>query len=239
MKTIIFYNTFHNGDIHVSREFIKDIMNKIETTFYYYHNGGPRLLFDIDIQYKTFSEGKYEFTNLKIINEDNNNILINTWYNVNFDGFKKYGCTLKTLYENFKIVYDYLKIKIEPIEYYIPSYNFSKFHIQHIDTFINQNKEKKKIYISNGIVQSGQSDNFSMDEIIDNLSQQFPEHIFLISNPSTIIKNNVIQTEQVIQLDDSDLCENAYLMTVCDVIIGKCSGTFSFGLIKDNLFLFK
>ena len=55
MKTIIFYNTFHNGDIHVSREFIKDIMNKIETTFYYYHNGGPRLLFDIDIQYKTFS----------------------------------------------------------------------------------------------------------------------------------------------------------------------------------------
>lgn len=235
MKPIVFYNTLHNGDIHVSREFIKDIINKIDTQFYYYHNGGPKLLQDINIQYKTFKAGAYNFTNSQIIHEEQNSILINTWYNTNFDGYKKYGCTLKTLYENFKIIYEYLNIKIEPLEFYIPSFDFTKYSTQSIDAFIEKNTEKKKIYISNGMVQSGQSDNFSMDEIINKLSNHFSDWLFLISNPISLTNSNIIQTNQIIQIDDSDLCENAYLMTFCDVIIGRCSGTFSFGLIKDNL----
>ena len=36
MQRIYFYNTFHNGDVHYSRTFVRDIMNKLGDNDYYY-----------------------------------------------------------------------------------------------------------------------------------------------------------------------------------------------------------
>lgn len=51
-KRIVFFNCFHNGDIHVSRGFVRQIMNKIkqlepDTTFGYTHKMSAELLSDI------------------------------------------------------------------------------------------------------------------------------------------------------------------------------------------------
>jgi len=233
MKSIVFFNTFHNGDIHVSREFIKDIRNKVNNDLEYHHNNGPKLTLDIDVAYKRLDFNLYNYDNTKIIYEVNDIIYVNTWYNPNLPNFK-YGCTLITLYENFKIVYQYLGIPIEPMNYYIPSFDFSKFNVSNIDQFVLNNKQIK-IYISNGGVQSGQSVNFDFNPIINDLSSRFPQHLFIISNGYGIIRDNVIYSSDIIKSDNNDLCENSYLMSFCDIIIGRCSGTFSFGLTKDNL----
>jgi hypothetical protein len=233
MKPIIFFNTFHNGDIHVSREFIKDILTKITNSVEYHHNCPHKLLSDINITQKGITPGYY-YDNFQIIYEKNDIIYINTWYNPNFNAFKLYGCTLKTLYENFKTIYQYLGIKIEDFSFYIPSFNFTSFNVEPIGTFLN-NDTRKKIFISNGPVQSGQSANFDFNTIIQPLITNFPNILFIISNESILSANNLYNTKSIINSNECDLCENAYITTLCDMIIGRCSGTFSFALIKDNL----
>lgn len=45
---IYFYNNFHNGDIHYSRTFVKDIMSKLgDNDYCYLHNCDPSILKDI------------------------------------------------------------------------------------------------------------------------------------------------------------------------------------------------
>ena len=50
---IIFYNLFHNGDIHNSRGLISHIMKNMgeDNSFFYKHVNGPRLLADVNITY--------------------------------------------------------------------------------------------------------------------------------------------------------------------------------------------
>ncbi len=236
MKPIVFYNHFHNGDLHISREFIKDIINKTNASCEYHHHCPFEHLSDINVIQKRMDPPNNNYTNDQIVFEFNDRIYINTWYNPSFPGYKKYGCTLPALYDNFQTIYQYLNIPIEPLQFYIPSIDFSKFKIGFVDDFMSKNKQRK-IYISNGGVASGQSINFDMDPIILQLSSAFPNYLFIISNKSALpVKDNIIYSENIIQNNSTaDLCENAYISTFCDIIIGRCSGTFSFALIKDNL----
>ena len=50
MKIINFFNCAHNGDVHLSREFVKDIINKTNCDDYeYWHINKPNLLKDLDL----------------------------------------------------------------------------------------------------------------------------------------------------------------------------------------------
>lgn len=234
MKKIIFFNAFHSGDIHASREFVRDIKNKTINSIEYHHNCSPKILADINIEQKAITP-QYGYNSAKILYETEELIYINTWYNPNTLNFgQNGGCTLKTLYANFQTVYQHLNIPIEPIEYYIPNIDFSKYEINKIDQFINLDF-RKKVFISNGVFLSGQSVMFNFDPIINYLAINFPDILFIISNQTSVVNHNVINSANIIQEQENDLCENAYLMTHCDVIIGRCSGTFTIGLIKENL----
>ena len=51
-KKLIFYNNFHNGDIHVSRDFVKDIVSKINfSEAIYYHENSYTILKDIEVKH--------------------------------------------------------------------------------------------------------------------------------------------------------------------------------------------
>jgi hypothetical protein len=52
MKNLIFFNYFHNGDIHVSREFVKDILNKtnFNNHIYYHHNSKKKKMYQKDFK---------------------------------------------------------------------------------------------------------------------------------------------------------------------------------------------
>ena len=49
MKKILFYNDWHNGDIHMSREYVKDLMSVLgQNEYFYYHTNNNSILSDID-----------------------------------------------------------------------------------------------------------------------------------------------------------------------------------------------
>jgi hypothetical protein len=233
MNKIIFFNTWHNGDIHVSREFIKDILSKVNCEMEYHHNNSDRLLLDLNIKIQPLGQLLYNNQLLTYFVDDV--LYINIWYNSNTSIFKIHGCTLNTLYNNFVDVYKLLNIQINDISYYIPSINYKKFKIDTIDEFINNNKTKKKIYISNNNTCSGQSVNFNFTNIVNKLSIEFPEHLFILSNKTPINNQNVLFSSDIIKLDCCDLCENSYLTTFTNIVIGRCSGPFTFSLTKEVL----
>jgi hypothetical protein len=234
MKNIFFYNYWHNGDIHSSREFVKDIMNKISANYYYYHNNSEKLL-DINIQINKYLNPEKPDNN-KLFYTIDNDIYINTWFHLNY-GHKIYQCTIEALYYNFNIIYKELGIDIEPIEFYIPNINYENYDIKNINLYFkNNNKYDKYVFISNGNVQSGQSINDNMDNIINILSDKFSNYLFILSNNTSLQKHNIILSKDIIKIDEnSDLCENSYITTLCDYIIGRESGPFFYGYVKDNV----
>jgi hypothetical protein len=134
MKNLYFFNfKAHNGDLHYNREFVKDIINKIDCDEYYLlQNMSEKLLLDID---------KLKFGQL------NNNCFINeTTYIINNDIYinihpgrniiermiisqnehnEIYGgaLSLDYYYQIFSIIYNKLNIKISGIYQYIPDIN--------------------------------------------------------------------------------------------------------------------
>jgi len=231
MKKIIFFNYFHNGDIHSSREFVKDIISKMNPEQVEYHQNNENLeLSDINGKFLTPIK---DLNNDHLIYENDSTIYINTWFHTHF-GHRYHQCTLEALYYNFEIIYEKLNIKLDPIENYIPSIDYSKYNIKNIDGYISNIKNKKLIFISNGKVKSQQSDNENLDFIINDLSND-KNNIIFVTNHTEIRSDNVVQTKDIIKNEKSDLNENSYISTFCDIIIGKESGPYFFTYVKDNI----
>src|SRR5271163_3192723 len=84
-KRVVFFNYYHNGDIHASREFVRQIINKVhqlepETQFAYAHKNYQGLLSDIP-------NLTFDPTALSVIRNDHigthivkETTYINTWY---------------------------------------------------------------------------------------------------------------------------------------------------------------
>ena len=231
---LTFYNNYHNGDIFVSRNYVRDIISKTEyDKYYYYHKNPFKLLKDLSL----IQINARINTDSKLWYKENQDIFINTWFNPNTEAFKKYDCSFKTLYENFEIIYNILNIKLENYNYYIPKIDFDKFEIYNVDRYLIEikNKYKKIIFVSNGVTQSGQSVNFNFDPIIDYLSNKFTNYLFIMTNDTSLIKNNIVKSKDIINIQNCDLNENSYLSTKCDVIIGRASGTYTFALNSENI----
>lgn len=219
----------------MSREFVKDIMKKLspEET-YYYHPNSSSILKDIDLIHV---KEKYESN--KLIEKKGDVVIINTWFHTEH-GHRLYQCSIEALYYNFTIIYKELGIKLEPIEYYIPSIDYSKFNISPIDEFMKS--DKKYIYVSNGDVHSEQAHPESMEPLIQALSKNKNYTIILTNdlvwNTNEIHANfddNVIMSKDIIKSDGKDdLNENSYISTKCDVVIGRESGPYSFAHVKEN-----
>lgn len=235
VNRLTFYNNFHKGDIHYSRQFIKDIMSKITANEYYYeHNYDNNILKDItNLNISKITNLSSNIKDQVIL--DNNNGYINTWIGQNNFIYLKHNCSLYSNYDMYKDIYSKLNINIENIEYYIPSIDFNHIEKSNIDLFINNNKEKIKIFISNGDVLSGQSLNFDFNLLINYLSDLYTDVIFILTDSKNrIIKGNVFYTDDIIQMS-SDLNEISYLSKNCDIIIGRASGPFCFTHIQENL----
>jgi len=233
---LIFYNNFHNGDIHYSREFVKDIINKTNFDKYFYnHQNHNTLLKDINIEYLQGKKYYDNSFNQKQIFNDGIDIVVNTWIGqVNVKYLKKTNksCSLYSNYEMFKDIYNYLKINIEKIEYYIPKIDWTYINKLNIDNYI-KNNNYKKVLICNGVVLSGQCPQFDLNNIIEILSNEFTNIDFIITD-NKIKSKNIIYTGDIIQQNKSDLNEISYLSKYCDIIIGRASGPFAFCHIREN-----
>lgn len=238
VKEFIFYSNGHNGDIHYSREFIKDILKKLKVKASFEFNSSHKLLKDIDnLEFKNFN-------NFNLINEElsyNQNtkkLFINVW--VGSSNAKhiqnEIGCSLTANYNKFKNIYNSLNLILENPNFYVPSVNWQIYDINQIDEFIKNNLFEKYILISNGSVLSGQSVNNSLNPVIEVLSNKFKNFAFILTDSKEKInKKNIFYTTDFIKTNGGDLNEIGYLGTKCDLIIGRGSGPFCFCHNKDCL----
>lgn len=248
MNKIIFFNHFHNGDIHASRGFVRQIINKIRqinpnTLFFYSHKNSSNLLLDIDglnFDPSLINNISNEHIGYQIINND---IYINTWYAQQHHKFMNmYGITIDCLYAIFddtcnKIFGFSLSDISTEISSFFPIIDYSKFDIHNAQAWLYSHPEKK-IFVETGLALSGQAINFALTPIITNLAQKHLNITFILSNQENIkLPNNVICAAEIIKKQfGSDLNELSFLSNYCDVIIGRASGPFTFTLTQNNLF---
>lgn len=254
MMKIIFVNHFHNGDIHLSRTFVRKIIEKIKSIrndvrFEYSHYNDPCLLSDIpDLVFNaTAIENVNKEDNLKILTSENEDtVYINTWY-AQQDGkyIDIYGTTIDTLYVAFndtckKLSSFSLSDISDDIIDFFPVIDYTKFNTENITSWLNEDnvRNRKKILVENSPAKSGQSLDFDMALIISEIAKSHLDKIFILSTRENIeFPQNVIYTDDIIKKESgSDLNEISFLSTHCDMIIGKASGVFSFTITKQNLF---
>ncbi|MFA6201505.1 MAG: hypothetical protein WC679_13980, partial [Bacteroidales bacterium] len=106
-RNIVFYNHFHNGDLHLSRTFVQRIIDTISKQdanikFFYAHRNNASLLSDIPkLTYSNnfFNNIKSEKLGDFIIGDT---LYINTWYaSNNYLYMNNYGITFDCLYTLF------------------------------------------------------------------------------------------------------------------------------------------
>lgn len=247
-KTISFFQIFHNGDLFVSKEYVRDVIHSLpQFKFKYYHNNHPKALLDIDATYAGSPDGLFDkrtpFGNI------NDEFFINTWlgvYNKKHINFDKLHAAWEQIYSELNRKYN-VNLVLKDKHHYIGHINFEKFNLSNITNFISSNTNKL-ILISNGPAMSKQSFGDNMKNIIECLARKHLDIKFICTTKFETIVANILFTDDII-VDDQfhleaapewglkkcDLNEISYLSQHCDIIVGKNSGPFIFTLTKHNL----
>ncbi len=244
---VIFFNHYHNGDIHISRNYIKQMVNSlsphIRGAFFETHRNDPYILSDLEgVNHYPYSE----FSNLAIpynvpyYLDPNRNLFINTWAGQDHprkDPDRK-KCTFPCIIENYNFILEDLgigEICECQIKELFPSIEYDQFHIHNIDSFVSSN-DSPNVMVCNGETLSGQCENFNFNPIVEQLADEFTSINFIMTNvkDEKIAKNNVLYSEDIILKDGCDLNETAYLSEFCGVVVGRISGPHTFSFTKGN-----
>lgn len=233
---IVFFNS-GNGDIHYLRQFVKDIIKKKGNDFQYVyaHVQSPDILCDIK-ELKTIQRNDYcMFENTFTEVEQEDALYISTWIGQQGRKFIMDGINIKGNYELFKIIYEKLGITLdENIDNYIPTIDFNYVYKKNVNVYLKDNNNFK-VLISNGDTRSGQSQNFSFDYAVDILSKKYNNVDFILTHNTYVNRPNVYLTKDLIQKDNCDLNEIAYLSTFCNFVVGRSSGPYCFCEIYENI----
>jgi hypothetical protein len=246
---VIFFNCFHNGDIHVSRGMVRLIINKVRqidpnTTFEYAHKNPGNLLADINgLTYNTGGLSYIRSEHDNLIRPNHDTVLINTWYARQHHKYmNQHGITLDSLYaalsDSCRQVWGFrLDDLTQDVREFFPIIDYGAFHLESARRWLSHHPERK-VLVENGQALSGQADNFPMNPIINRLATEFPETTFILTHDDkSALLPNMVQSSRIIQKTErSDLNEISFLSTHCDLIIGRASGAFTFCLTQENMF---
>lgn len=256
IDSICFFNYFHNGDLFLSREFVSIVSKKLKNQYncFYAHHNHKKVIGDLDISsfhIKQISKLKDAYHRDKLFQIENT-LFVNTWigsYMKQFatDGFHcvQTGCNLIEYQKIWNVIVKVLseKLKIDlsfqskNILDYIPVIDYEYYNISKAKQFIDENKDFKKIIISNGPVHSGQSFNvFNYDDLVNNLALSYPNFQVIATKKYQTELKNILFAEDIIgDKEGCDLNEISYLSTFCDILIGRNSGPFCFMNVKENI----
>ena len=246
---ICFLNTEQNGDIYMSSQFIIDIKNKVKNDISYYVN----LLNQNKINPENFeylnipliNNTSYNTDKFILIKNDTKEIIVNVWVGTfnNFIGDK--DVYLPLYYDQFKELYNLLKIQIEDIEFYIPSFNQPSFTKYNDNSKIIKNIydkiQKKKVLICNGNA-------FSRGNSLDPKIVKFfidNNYFVKVTNETAITDANILEIyKKNIEeySDNNDLITKDNLLYInniialnSDIIVGLASGLFITTYSKETL----
>jgi hypothetical protein len=245
---VVFLTHWHLGDVHVSRSFIRLIMNKVRmidpsTEFICSHQNPFNLLADIPglIYDPELWQRMSKYDNLV---KQGDHLFINLWYcQSQWRYFKPYGLTLDALYAAFDDTckqqwgFGMADLSTDIRDFY-PVIDYSKFQLEPTKKWLNKHPERK-VLIETGDVLSGQMNNFNMQPLVEQLAKNHPDIAFICSKKEKTKTPNIHFTDDIVGVDrkyKTDLNEISYLSTQCEMLIGRASGVSSFCITKENFF---
>ena len=251
---LIFYNHYHRGDIHFSRSFVEHTVRSLRETsedieFLYIHQNSPDTASDIPNVVEIANQRIIWPNKVQIVSgmqEDGELILgVNTWIGSNDRIFgSNGGCCFAGNLEMWQMIWEILEnehgLKVIPPENphdLLPKIDYDHYdHCSFIDDHIKNTdgKYRKRIFVSNGPVLSGQAINFDFDPIIGKVVEENPDCVFYLTDNTSLEAPNIYSTRELINKNGCDLNENSYLSTFCDVLVGRASGPFAFSCCHNN-----
>lgn len=238
-KNVYFYSHFGNGDIFISKEFVRDILSQINyENAYYSHGKNKRILADIpELKFASVNNEHIINNRCRLVNGD---IFINTWLGVDSNYVTPANsCNIvnsRRMYNDI-MVKNKLDIHLnKSLVDYIPNIDFNYFELSGVNEFLQSNT-KRLILWDNGLVQSNQALNFDFNPIIEHIAKLYPDINFITTSRTLSALNNVLYTGDITKTSDGfDLNEISYLSLATDTIIGRSSGPEVFCTTRENLY---
>jgi hypothetical protein len=234
--SLVFYNNFNSGDLHVVRSLIKYVVNNFDGfKFRLQHPRDEKVLFDLGLPLSWEPVvNKFDHRGYYVKYGD---LYINTQY-LAYNGqyFNIYSATILTAWSIFgRALYDVFGYSL-PKNYvqFLPQIDYTKYQISNM---IDISYSNNNIIICNNDFMSEQSSQFDFNPVIKTLSQNNPDKTFYISNKTNVVGDNIKYVSDIIN-DPSitcDLNEISYLSTKCKFIIGRNSGPHTFCYVKENI----
>lgn len=231
------YNDFHNGDIFYSRIIIEQLLkNGFEVS--YNHGMNSKILSDYGDIYNGILDPNIHSSRGGNNYEQN---IINTWIGKEDAKFVKVdACSFRGYIPLVNEIFDYYGIRYDNEEDILPIVKFDNLEsgqLKIITDIMHSFKISydKIILICNNNCLSGQSQNFDFDPVINYLSQKYSKCLFLITNITSVIGENIINVSSITGDVDCDLLLISYISNFCDIIVGRASGPYCYTHIKDNL----
>lgn len=230
-----FLNYHHNGDIHYSKEFMRDLYNITQPEeCFLHHKMREGVIKDLPF-----------IQSAPVLNFEANTVLDDDYYIVMWIGYyfinklipTDKGCSLYSNHLAFKDVYEQLGLsdQYKEMECYLPLVDYDLVEKENIHNFCDTHKNKR-VLIANGPVLSGQSENFDFDPIILSLSEEHKDWDFILTERTKVRNDNVFFTSDIINIKGCDLNEVSYLSLWCDVFVGRASGPIGFTHVQENYF---
>lgn len=244
LKNLVFYNWYGNGDLLNSKEFVRELMGKVEAENYIYCHAKHENVFQ-DMPELGYGKIDENCDNSKAFNRVDDSLYINTW--IGREGqyvLPGIGCTIAQNKRMYNDILDAAGLDVrvdQPLEAYIPEINFSKLP-RHRKVYgfaeIALRYEDGVVLWCTGQAQSMQSDNFSFWPAIEIITEEFPNRVFMVTETPPqelyLSRKNIYYTGDILGTDDGfDLNDIAHLATYADTIIGRPAGPFVFAQTKE------
>lgn len=243
-RNIHFYNHYGNGDIYISREFVRDICAKIPAENYYYaHAKNKRILADMPfLKWEPITDRHIMRSYYRVEGDE---LFVNTWLGVT----SRYVTPANScsIYNSYRMYNDMLRtlgiglFQLPPI-HYLPQQVFllptgvPNFELAGVSSFVDGAKVPFILLDTCG-VQSNQAQNFDFTPIVKTLVNKYDDKIFVTTTKFDLDNPNLWWAAEITNTSDGfDLNEISYLSLFTDLIIGRSSGPAVFCMNKANSF---
>ena len=244
IERITLYNMFHNGDLHISREFLKMLRKAMPRYRYSYAHRCKHSVF-CDMPWLAKSEEHMDDRQNYLpyyYGRDGKTLYINTWvarcrsnrYSANF----AMRSAIIRVFNKFRddILELGLPFKIGFVEDCLPRIDYSYCRYgKNVMLFVKECGDKRIILVANGDAMSGQANNFDMCWAVRELADEHEDCVFVMTHRTEVAGHNIFYTDEIIQAGaEGDLCEISLLSRYCDVLVGRNSGPSCFWCVYPN-----
>lgn len=257
--SITFYNHYHNGDLFVCKQFVRNLIEQCpELHFRYCHFNHKKTTADLKVEYSGNLDGLNDRMKFMIKSGE---LAINTWVgayeapHVQPPAFYQGGINLNLLHQIWSYLFENLTVFLnkpltlnsDPL-HFIPNIDYTCFDTQSVDQFASNHENI--VLFSNGSPMSGQSFFGNMQDFVEVFAERYPKLTFVCTAKFNTSATNIYFTDDIItvepgfpnsqcywnqNLTKSDINEISYLSRFSKLIIGKNSGPFIYCLTKENM----